>query len=82
MQAVVRAIVIVVGVLIVVWGAVNSIRWAKRSPRGAQFLASGMMLVLGLTAPIVNPPQQGIEEAREDKDKKGGESGDPPVPPV
>jgi hypothetical protein len=27
---------------------------------------------------VGNPPQQGREEAREDKDRKGGQSGDPP----
>jgi hypothetical protein len=36
-----------------------------------------MILVLGIGVPIVNPPRQGIEEAREDKGKKGSESGDP-----
>jgi hypothetical protein len=38
-----------------------------------------MMLALGTGLPIVNPPQQGIEEAREDKGTKGSESGDPPT---
>jgi hypothetical protein len=38
-----------------------------------------MLLVLGVGAPVVNPPQQGIEEAREDKQQKGGQSGDPPA---
>jgi hypothetical protein len=58
---------------------VGSVRWAKRQAVGAQLLASAMLLVLGLTGPVVHPPQQGIEEAREDKGKKGSESGDPPV---
>jgi hypothetical protein len=38
-----------------------------------------MIMVMGMGAPIVNPPQQGIEEAREHKGKKGSESGDPPT---
>ncbi len=59
--------------------AVGSIRWAKGHSRGAQFVASALILVLGITTPIVTPPQQGIEEAREDKGKKGSESGDPPT---
>lgn len=58
--------------------AVGSIRWAKRHPMGAELLASAMILVLGMAGPVVHPPQQGIEEAREDKGKKGAESGDPP----
>jgi O-antigen ligase len=79
MHAVLHAIVTGAGAVVAIWCAVYSIRWAKRSSRAAQFLASGMILFLGISMPIVNPPQQGVEEAREDKDKKGGESGDPPV---
>jgi hypothetical protein len=77
-RASLRAIAIVLAIIIAVLGAVGSIRWAKRHPTGAQFLASAMIMVLGVGVPIVNPPQQGIEEAREDKGKKGAESGDPP----
>jgi hypothetical protein len=58
--------------------AVGAVRWAKRGTPGASFVASAMMLVLGMYAPAIKPPQQGIEEAREDKGKKGSESGDPP----
>ncbi len=79
MRAMFRATAIVLAVIVTISLAVGSIRGVKRHPIGAQFLASAMLLVLGLTAPIPNPPQQGIEEAREDKDKKGSESGDPPV---
>jgi hypothetical protein len=41
--------------------------------------ASALMLVLGMIGPAVKPPQQGIEEAREDKGKKGSQSGDTPA---
>jgi hypothetical protein len=61
------------------FAAVGSVRWAKRQSTGAQLLASAMLLVLGVSAPVVHPPQQGIEEAREDKQQKGGQSGDPPA---
>ena len=74
----IRAIVIVLVVTVALLAAVGSIRWAKGHSTGAQFLASAMILVLGMGVPIVNPPQQGVEEAREDKGKKGSESGDPP----
>jgi hypothetical protein len=77
-RASLRAIAIVLAVIITMLTAVGSIRCAKRHPTGAQFLASAMIMVLGVGVPIVNPPQQGIEEAREDKGKKGSESGDPP----
>ncbi len=78
MRTVIRALVIVLMVMVTLWGAVGSVRWAKRHPTGAQFLASAMILVLGIAGPVVHPPQQGVEEAREDKGKKGSESGDPP----
>jgi hypothetical protein len=79
MHPAVRAVVICAAVMLVIAGAVRSIQWAKRAPAGAQFVASAMMLVLGWATPIVQQPQQDIEEAREDKDKEDGESGDPPV---
>jgi hypothetical protein len=78
-RASLRAIAILLAIIITVLGAVGGIRSAKRHSTGAQLLASAMIMVLGVGVPIVNPPQQGIEEAREDKGKKGAESGDPPA---
>ena len=78
MRVPIRAIAIVLAVMVALLVSVGSTRWAKRHSTGAQLLAGAMLLVLGLTAPIVNPPQQGVEEAREDKGKKGSESADPP----
>ena len=80
MSALIRAVAIVLTGIILLWAAVGSIHWAKRSSTGGQFLANAMILVLGISGvPIVEPPQQGVEEAREDKDKQGAESGDPPA---
>ena len=78
MQTVVRAIATLAIVGLVIWTAVVGVRWAKRHSTGAQLLAGAMLLVLGFAAPIPRHPQQGVEEAREDKGKKGSESGDPP----
>jgi hypothetical protein len=80
MRVSIRALAIVLAVVLTLFVAIGSVRWAKRHSTGAQLLASAMILVLGIGVPIVNPPQQGIEEAREDKGKKGSESGDPPHP--
>jgi ABC-type amino acid transport system permease subunit len=79
MRDALRPIVIVLACILVVSAAVGAVRWAKRHSTGAQVLASAMLLVLGIGVPVINPPQQGIEEAREDKGKKGAESGDPPA---
>ena len=70
------AMVLVVALIIL--AAVGSVRWGKRHSTGAQLLAGAMLLILGITMPIIKRPQQGVEEAREDKGKKGAESGDPP----
>jgi hypothetical protein len=79
MHAPIRAVVIFLLVSATLLAAMGSIRWARSHSTGARILANAMILVLGMGAPIVNPPQQGIEEAREDKGKKGSESGDPPA---
>jgi hypothetical protein len=55
------------------------VNWAKRGGRGRAFLGSAMVLLLGILIVPEQLPQQRIEEAREDKGKKGAESGDPPT---
>jgi len=80
MSTLTRPIIAVVAATILICAAVGSVRWAKGHSAGSQLLASALILVLGIAGPpIVNPPQQGIEEAREDKGKKGADSGDPPT---
>jgi ABC-type amino acid transport system permease subunit len=79
MRIPIRAVAIILAILLALPVTIGSVRWAKRHSTGAQLLASAMILVLGVGVPIVNPPQQGVEEAREDKGKKGSESGDPPA---
>ena len=79
MNPVVRATAIVLACILVLSAAVGAVRWAKRNSTGAQVVASAMLLVLGIGVPVINPPQQGVEEAREDKGTKGAESGDPPA---
>ena len=66
-------------VVMLLFGAILAVRWARRGSGGTEFVASAMMLMLGMFGPAVQPPEQGIEEARNDKGKKGAESGDPPA---
>lgn len=75
----IRAEAICVVCMLVLLLAFGSIRWAKRTSIGGQLLASTMLLALGFAAPIVQPPQQYIEAAQDEKGKKGSESGEPPV---
>jgi hypothetical protein len=55
------------------------VRWARRGGRGTAMLGSALVLLLGIGLVPEQIPQQRIEEAREDKGKKGAESGDPPA---
>ena len=83
LKAVLRATLITVLATVLLVGAYSGIRWARRGGTSARMMASALMLVLGLGV-VVKPPQQAIEEAREDKGRKGGEGckdrepGDPP----
>jgi hypothetical protein len=69
------AVVAIIGLLLV-WGMYR----AWRNKAGAEFVASGLILLLGIFVPVVKPPQQTLEETREEKGRKGGQSGDPPSP--
>jgi hypothetical protein len=61
-------------VLLLVWGMYR----AWRNKAGAEFVASGLILLLGIFVPVVKPPQQTLEETREEKGRKAGQSSDPP----
>jgi len=65
-------------VVLLVVGMVGATRWAKRASTKAAGLGGALMLMF--TMGVVPPKeQQTLEEARESKDKKGAESGDPPA---
>lgn len=78
MKNALRAVAVVLASLILVIGAVRSIGWAKKGGVGSRLMASALILGLGWMVPIVKPPHQGVEQAEENQDKTGGESGDPP----
>jgi hypothetical protein len=80
MHAPIGPLPFVLAVLVIGLAGVGGVRWAKRHSTGAQIAASALLLLLGLTMPIIQPPQQRIEEGREDKGKKGSESGGPDNP--
>ena len=68
------------GSFLLIASMVLLVRWAKRGGRATQ-AAAGVLLIFGLgLAPDVE--RQRIEDAREEKGKKGGQSGDPPDPEI
>jgi hypothetical protein len=76
MKPALRGVAIVLLIIALLIGAVGSVRWAKRGSTAASLMASALMLGLGMGI-VVQPPQQGVEQAEEERDKTGGESGDP-----
>jgi hypothetical protein len=77
-KAALPALIAVGTAVLLIVGMVAAIRWAKRA--GAKAAGLGGALMLMFTMGVVPPKeQQTIEEAKESKDKKGAESGEPPV---
>jgi len=74
---VLRVAVVVVLLAALFAGAVGSIRWAKRGGTAANLAASALLLTFG-TGLVTTHPQRTIERQQEERDKSGGESGDPP----
>ena len=64
-------------VLALLTGALGSIRWARRGGTAASFAANALLLAFGMGL-VATRPQRGVEQAQEEDDKTGGESGDPP----
>jgi hypothetical protein len=52
-------------------------RWARRGGRGTALVGSALVLLLGIGLVPEQIPEQRIEEAREEKGKKGSPSGPP-----
>ena len=78
MKNALRAVTVALLVVMLLLGAVGSVRWAKRGGAAARLIASALILGLGMGI-VVNPPQQGVEQAEEEQDRTGGDSGEPPA---
>ena len=72
------AVAVTAGVMLVLAGMVAAVRVSKKGGPGMAIVGSVLLLTLG-GALAPQRPEQGVEEAREDKQKKGSESGDPPA---
>lgn len=74
------AAVAVLASILVVFGAVRGIGWAKKGGVGSRLTASALMLGVAWFMPVVKikSPDQGVEQAEENRDKTDDESGAPP----
>jgi hypothetical protein len=73
-----RATIVSALVVVLFTSALGGIRWARRGGTAASFAANALLLTLGMGL-ITTPPQRGVQQAQEEGDKTGGETGDPPV---
>ena len=74
MNGTLKLIALAITLVVVVW----SVYRAGRNGTSTQFVASALVLLMGIFLPVVKPPQQTIEETR-DQTGRAGESGDPPT---
>jgi hypothetical protein len=72
-----RATIVSVLLVAVVSGAFGALRWARRGGMASSLAANALLLTLGMGL-ISTPPQRGVQQVKEEKDKTGGETGDPP----
>jgi len=73
-----RAAIVALFVAALISCAVGGMRWARRGGAGASLAANALLLALGMGI-VTSPPQRGVQQAQEERDKTGGESGDPPT---
>ncbi len=80
MKNALHAAVAVLASILLVFGAVRGVGWARKGSVGSRLTASALMLGVAWFMPVVKikPPDQGVEQAEENRDKTDDESGAPP----
>jgi hypothetical protein len=73
-----RGAIVAIVALSLFAGAFGAVRWARRGGTAANFAASALLLACGLGL-VANHPQRIPEQVKEERDKTGGDSGDPPA---
>ena len=73
-----RGAIVVIVVLTLLAGALGAVRWARRGGAGANIAASALLLTFGMGL-VANHPQRIPEQVKEERDKTGGDTGDPPT---
>jgi hypothetical protein len=72
-----RGAIVAILVLTLLAGACGAVRWARRGGTAANIAASALLMTFGLGL-VANHPQRIPEQVREEHDKTGGDTGDPP----
>jgi hypothetical protein len=72
-----RGAIVAIVVLTLLAGACGAVRWARRGGTAANIAASALLMTFGLGL-VANHPQRIPEQVREERDKTGGDTGDPP----
>jgi hypothetical protein len=73
-----RGAVVAIVILTSLAGAVGAVRWARRGGTAANMAASVLLLTIGLGL-VATHPQRIPEQVQEERDKTGGDTGDPPI---
>jgi hypothetical protein len=73
-----RGAIVVIVALTALVGAVGAVRWARRGGTAANMAASALLLTFGMGLVATNP-QRIPEQVQEERDKTGGDTGDPPA---
>jgi hypothetical protein len=73
-----RGAVVTIVILTLVAGAIGAVRWAQRGGTAANIAASALLLAFGMGL-VGTHPQRIPEQVNEERDKTGGDTGDPPI---
>jgi hypothetical protein len=73
-----RGAIVAILVLTLLAGACGAVRWARRGGTAANMAASVLLLAFGMGL-VATHPQRIPEQVKQERDKTGGETGDPPT---
>jgi hypothetical protein len=73
-----RGAIVAIVALTLLGGACGAVRWARRGGAAANIAASALLLTFGLGL-VANHPQRIPEQVKEERNKTGGDTGDPPT---
>ena len=72
-----RGAVVAIVILVLLAGAFGAVRWARRGGTAANLAASALLLTFGMGL-VATHPQRIPQNVQEERDKTGGDTGDPP----